>query len=411
MNKKFYLYISLILLSVNIVNGNLFSLYSYIRQRFNINTISPEKFNICLPLQNKLEDYTYNFNSNISVSILDESGDFIVDINGQTPRIPASNQKILSSAFTLDVLGPYYTLNTSLKEINGGSLYIEASGDPDFDKIHLEELINSLNNIKNSPTLKSPIIIKNTNKENWWPSSWSYADRKEVYGAPITKYSIASNASISALNNPINNFIYELETALKKNKLSEKYFVKFVNQNYPIDHISTIKVVNSAPLYILLNLVNSESHNFTAEVIFRHSLNDWSHNFPNIKYSNWIKEQNFNSDNFIFADASGLSRNNRVTTYGLSQFLRRMKLNRFSDYYFSSFSLLGVRGSLANVNAPVNLKGRILAKSGRLNNVRSLSGIILDEGKIFSIIVNNMDNSTKHIMKVLSIVDNMDNCN
>ena len=63
-------------------------------------------------------NYTYNFSSNISVSILDESGDFIVDINGQIPRIPASNQKILSSAFSLDILGPYYTLNTSLNEIN-----------------------------------------------------------------------------------------------------------------------------------------------------------------------------------------------------------------------------------------------------------------------------------------------------
>ena len=88
-----------------------------------------------------------------------------------------------------------------------------------------------------------------------------------------------------------------------------------------------------------------------------------------------------------------------------------MKLNRFSDYYFSSFSILGVRGSLANVKAPVNLKGRILAKSGRLNNVRSLSGIILGEGIFFSIIVNNMDNSTKHIIDILSIVDNTDNCN
>ena len=88
-----------------------------------------------------------------------------------------------------------------------------------------------------------------------------------------------------------------------------------------------------------------------------------------------------------------------------------MKLNRFSDYYFSSFSILGVRGSLANVKAPVNLKGRILAKSGRLNNVRSVSGVILGEGKLFSIIVNNMDNSTKHIMNILSIVDNTDDCN
>ncbi len=410
MIKKFCLYGSLIFLSANIINGNIISILSYIRQRVYINSVSPEKINICEPLQNRLLDYTYNFNSKISISILDDAGDFIVDINGKIPRIPASNQKILSSAFSLDILGPQYTLNTSLKEINDGSFFIEASGDPDFERSHLEELIIDLNNTHYNPNLKYPIIIKSTNTKNWWPSSWSLSDRKEEYGAPITKYSIASNSSINSLINPFDNFIYELETALRKKNLSKTFFVEVVSNDYPIDYISTIKVINSAPLFILLNLVNSESHNFTAEVIFRHALNNWSHDFPNIKYSNWLKDQNFNSNNFIFADASGLSRKNRVTTYGLSQFLRRMKLNRFSDYYFSSFSILGVRGSLANVSAPVSLKGRILAKSGRLNNVRSVSGIILGEGKIFSIIVNNMDDSTKHIMKILSIVNNTNNC-
>ena len=229
MIKKVYLYIGLTLFSINLVNGNLFSLYSYIRQRVDISTISPERFNICDTLQNKLEDYTYNFSSNISVSVLDESGDFIVDINGKLPRIPASNQKILSSAFSLDILGPYYTLNTYLKELNDGSLYIKASGDPDFDRTHLEELINELTNSNYMPTLKIPIIIKGSNKEKWWPSSWSYADRKEQYGAPITKYSIASNSSNNSLNNPIDNFISELETALRKKNLSNKYFVKLVN--------------------------------------------------------------------------------------------------------------------------------------------------------------------------------------
>ena len=411
MTKKLSLYIGLFFLSINIVNGNIFSLYLYIRQRININNISPEKLNICQPLQNKIEDYISNFNSKISVSMLNDYGEFIVDINSKVARIPASNQKILSSAFALDKLGPNYTLNTSIKEIRNRGLFIDASGDPDFDKSHLDDLLIDLNKINYNNSVKLPIIIKNINKEDWWPSTWSYADRKEVYGAPVTKYSISSNASINALNNPIDNFIYHLELALKRQNLSDKYFIKSVNENFPIDSISTIKVINSAPLYILLNLVNSESHNFTAEVIFRHSLNNWSHDFPNIKYIKWLKDQNFSSENFIFADASGLSRENRVTTYGLSQFLRRMKLNRFSEYYFSSFSILGVRGSLANVLTPVNLKGRILAKSGRLNNVRSVSGIILGEGKIFSIIVNNMDNSTKHIMNILSIADHANYCN
>ena len=411
MIKKLSLFIGLISIAINIGNGNILSLYTFIRQRLSINYISQEKLRICDQLQNKIENYIYNFNTNISVSILNEHGEFIVDINGKVPRIPASNQKILSSAFSLDILGPRYTLKTNLKEIKDGGLYIEASGDPDFDQGHLQVLISDLDNTNKIKNYKLPILIKNIDTEKWWPSSWSYSDRKEEYGAPITKYSIASNAGINALNNPIDNFIFELGIALKKQNLSNKYFIKVINDNYPIDYLSTSKVISSAPLYILLSLVNSESHNFTAEVIFRHALNNWSHDFPNLKYSKWLKKQNFNSENFFFADASGLSRKNRVTTSGLAQFLRRMKLNRFSDYYFSSFSILGVRGSLSNIKAPENLKGRILAKSGRLNNVRSLSGIILGKSKIFSIIINNMDNSTKHIINILSMVDNTFYCN
>ena len=411
MKKKLSLIIASITLSINILNGNMFSLLSFARQRFNINTVVQEKFKICDQLQKKVEDYISSFNNNTSVSILNEYGEFIVDINGKIPRIPASNQKILSSAFSLDTLGPKYTLKTSLYEIQNGGLFIDASGDPDFGQSHLSFLISDLININTNNSLKLPILIKITNKANWWPSSWSYADRNEEYGAPITKYSITSNSSINALNNPIDNFIFELGIALKNKNLSNKYFIKTVNDSYLVDYISTIKVINSAPLYILLSLVNSESHNFTAEVIFRHATNNWSHDFPYVKYNKWLKDQNFNSENFFFDDASGLSRKNRVTTHGLSQFLRRMKLNRFSDYYFSSFSILGVRGSLSNVKAPSNLKGRILAKSGRLNNVRSVSGIIIDKSIIFSIIINNMENSTKHIMNILSIVDNNNYCN
>ena len=410
MIKKISIYFSLILLSINIGNGNLNKIYSFVRQRLKINSISNEKINICYTLQHNIEKYISHFRNNISISILKDNGEFIVNINGDLPRIPASNQKILSSAFSLDNLGPYYTLNTSLRLLSDSSLYIEASGDPDFDIIHLTSLINELNNRKVITNKKIPIIIQARNSSYWWPSSWSKADRKEEYGAPITRYSLASNSSINALSNPNNNFINELKRLLRINNLSTKYYVKIVDKNYPLNYISTINSISSAPLYVLLNLVNSESHNFTSEVIFRHSLDNWSNDFPNIKYTKWLKKQNFNSDKFIFADASGLSRNNRVTTNGLSQFLRRMNKNRYSDYYFSSFSILGVRGSLSKVNSPINIKGKILAKSGTLSNVRSVSGILLENGNYFSIVVNNMNESLKYIIDILSIVQKENSC-
>tara|TARA_Y100001968_G_scaffold267989_1_gene258162 strand:+ start:1734 stop:2969 length:1236 start_codon:yes stop_codon:yes gene_type:complete len=405
MYRKLFIYIGLIIFAINIGNSNISNLFSFIKQKVLIHTITKETTNICKPLQQKIEDYIYDFRNNISISILTENGKFIVDINGDLARIPASNQKILSSAFALDNLGPHYTLNTSLIKLYDGSLFIDASGDPDFDRYHLNFLISGLNKSTNSSEGKIPIFIVNKNSVNWWPSSWSAIDRKKEYGAPITKYSIASNANAHALINPINNFVNELESVIRLNKLSDKYFVEILNHGRSIDFISTIKTVHSAPLYVLLNLINSQSHNFTSEVVFRHALNNWSHAFPNEKYQKWLTNQNFNSARFVFADASGLSRDNRVTTSGLSQFLRRMTLNRYSDYYYSSFSILGVRGSLSKVQSPLSLKGRVIAKSGTLNNVKSVSGIILGQRKYFSIIVNNMEDSLKYIIEILSIVD------
>ena len=411
MDKKLSIYIGLILIGLSITNGNITRLYSFVRQKILLNSINQETTKLCYPLQRQIEKYVYNFRNNISISVLTNNGQFIVDVNSSTPRIPASNQKILSSAYALDNLGPNYTLKTSLNLINKGDLYLESSGDPDLNNNHLIDLVSVLKSRKYIPINKTPIIIKSIDSINWWPSSWSQSDRKEEYGAPITQYSISSNASSKAIYDPILNFKKELESALSFHDLSNQYFVKIVDNNFIVNYKSTLNTVESAPLYALLNLVNSESHNFTSEVLFRNSLGNWSHVFPNKKYSKWLKKQNIKSAQFVFKDASGLSRRNRVTTYGLAQFLRRMKSNRHSGYYFSSFSILGVRGSLSRVDAPLNLKGKILAKSGTLTNVKSVSGIILSNDLIFSIIINDMDNSLNYIVDILSILDSDKVCN
>ena len=63
-----------------------------------------------------------------SVSVLDERGQLLADINGWLPRIPASNQKLISSAFALDRLGPDFRLETQLLRHGDGSLEIVGEG-------------------------------------------------------------------------------------------------------------------------------------------------------------------------------------------------------------------------------------------------------------------------------------------
>lgn len=68
-----------------------------------------------------------------------ETGQTLVDINGSSPMIPASNQKILSAAAALEYLGPDYRYRTILYldgRLRGtefeGDVIIRGSGDPTF---------------------------------------------------------------------------------------------------------------------------------------------------------------------------------------------------------------------------------------------------------------------------------------
>ena len=65
--------------------------------------------------------------------MLNSDGDILGDVNGGVPRIPASNQKLISTAFALDRLGPDFRLKTRLIQRPDGSLELNGEGDPDLE--------------------------------------------------------------------------------------------------------------------------------------------------------------------------------------------------------------------------------------------------------------------------------------
>jgi D-alanyl-D-alanine carboxypeptidase/D-alanyl-D-alanine-endopeptidase (penicillin-binding protein 4) len=67
-----------------------------------------------------------------SISVADGSGRLLADVNGRRPRVPASNQKLISTAFALDRLGPDYRLSTQLWRLGDGTLRLTGQGDPDL---------------------------------------------------------------------------------------------------------------------------------------------------------------------------------------------------------------------------------------------------------------------------------------
>lgn len=140
-----------------------------------------------------------------SITIADSQGRLLADLNGSRPRIPASNQKLVSTAYALDRLGTDYRLSTQLWRLNDGSFRLTGEGDPDLALPQLQRFaklaLGSGGGSGQLPTLLK-LQIAEEPRQAWWPQGWHPDDRYYAYGAPITRLALTSNAIHEAVMNP-----------------------------------------------------------------------------------------------------------------------------------------------------------------------------------------------------------------
>ena len=320
-----------------------------------------------------------------SVSIINNKGEIISSYNEDVPRLPASNQKLFSSAYVLSK----YKLNNNLKTSlfkNKNDYYLHGQGDPD---LNYENIIELISNVKENKIINFNIV--EIDSKLYWPNGWTNTDKLYEYGSPITSLAIESNHNkyddIYALKNFIKNYL--------KNKFpNSKIYIDFFDseKTFYLKNIKEINKVYSTPILSLLTLTNSESHNFTAESLFKNASNTWNDN-NYIKLKRWLENKGLPATNAYFADASGLSRKNKITTKLVVLFLDKMRY--FNDFkaYQSTLSITGVRGTLAKRFVNSELSGKFFGKTGTLSNVFALSGFLYKNEK--PIIISIIQNSNK----------------
>ena len=320
-----------------------------------------------------------------SVSIINNKGEIISSYNEDVPRLPASNQKLFSSAYVLSKYKLNNNLKTSLYK-NKSDYYLHGQGDPDLNYEHIIELIS---NVKENKIINFNIV--EIDSKLYWPNGWTNTDKLYEYGSPITSLAIESNHNkyddIYALKNFIKNYL--------KNKFpNSKIYIDFFDseKTFYLKNIKEINKVYSTPILSLLTLTNSESHNFTAESLFKNASNTWNDN-NYIKLKRWLENKGLPATNAYFADASGLSRKNKITTKLVVLFLDKMRY--FNDFkaYQSTLSITGVRGTLAKRFVNSELSGKFFGKTGTLSNVFALSGFLYKNEK--PIIISIIQNSNK----------------
>ena len=320
-----------------------------------------------------------------SVSIINNKGEIISSYNEDVPRLPASNQKLFSSAYVLSKFKLNNNLKTSLFK-NKNDYYLHGQGDPDLNYEHIIELIS---NVKENKIINFNIV--EIDSKLYWPNGWTNTDKLYEYGSPITSLAIESNHNkyddIYALKNFIKNYL--------KNKFpNSKIYVNFFDseKTFYLKNFKEINKVYSTPILSLLTLTNSESHNFTAESLFKNASNTWNDN-NYIKLKRWLENKGLPATNAYFADASGLSRKNKITTKLVVLFLDKMRY--FNDFkaYQSTLSITGVRGTLAKRFVNSELSGKFFGKTGTLSNVFALSGFLYKNER--PIIISIIQNSNK----------------
>lgn len=117
----------------------------------------------------------------------------------------------------------------------------------------------------------------------------------------------------------------------------------------------------------------------------------------------------FNTDGLHVNDGSGLSRSNAFSAEHFVGLLRYMYTSKYSEEFKSTLPVAGVSGTLKSVCSGQAAHGKMMAKSGSMNRIKSYAGYIQSStGKTycFALIVNNYSCSNSAILQKMESVFN-----
>ena len=160
----------------------------------------------------------------------------------------------------------------------------------------------------------------------------------------------------------------------------------------------------SKPLLQDVRVINKVSQNLHAEILLR-LLGRERGNAGTIESGlevlrGFLTQAGISSDQYVFYDGSGLSRQNLVTPHAVVQLLRYCTTQPWGAEYKTTFPVSGVDGSLSERFNTPRMQNRIMAKTGSLGGVKTLSGYATtDTGQlvVFSILSNNFNLPAKRV--------------
>jgi len=331
--------------------------------------------------------------------------------NADKLTIPASNRKLFAAATIVDCLGADAQLTTEVWR-DGDDLVIRGDGDPslgswryerdgDFDQ--LAETLRA----KGITRVRDVVADVSAFDRTIIPGSWKVGNLSADYAAPADALAWGENEV------PVDHAVAApaLYTATM---LRDALFMHGVT-------ISGTPRVNTEPhawqeLLVrlpspfvghLLTTVLKNSHNLYAEMLFKRV--SAAAGTPASYDASLETERAFltsdphvDGDTFRFADGSGLSPDDLVTPRTIVSLLRWMNHPYRRAFWWQVLAQPNGEGTLHH--RVVTLENRMRGKTGTINGVNALSGIIAMPGgrfRYFSAIANHHAGDSDEAVKIL----------
>lgn len=173
----------------------------------------------------------------------------------------------------------------------------------------------------------------------------------------------------------------------------------------------TLASLESPPLWEVLQVIDKVSQNLHAELMLRLigkiKNNDGSLAGGIAARAAFLTQTGLTPHDYSFRDGSGLSRENLVKPEAIAKLLIYMDSQPNAAVWRSFLPIAGEDGSLARRFGRTPAQGRILAKTGYVEHVHTLSGYattLSGEHLAFSIMVNNDDMPSSQVFQVMDSI-------
>ncbi|MET3036946.1 D-alanyl-D-alanine carboxypeptidase/D-alanyl-D-alanine-endopeptidase [Chryseobacterium sp. NRRL B-14859] len=385
----------------------------------------------------------------------------ISSYNENTPLVPASTTKLLTTETAMHLLGENYRWMTQLEysgtvDENGvlnGNLYVVGSGDPslgtnkagawsyrdiisDFVGGLSREGIRKVNGdiiiqtalFKGNISMLPENVVWLENNNYYLPAGTTRGINPANEKLIVKKGGFSAEKKFFYVSPYVNQMVYAekydgegiLTTKLPDAPayLANSFRTTLVKSGIPVTGKVTPKMTDATPenrkmlaayksptLGDIIYYTNQHSDNSLAEALLKtvgfQKMGDQTSESGRMVVTGHLREVGFDMNGLNYMDGSGLSRSNNVTPISQVKFLTSLMDEKYYKSYLTSLPVGGQSGTLKRMFLGEG-NGQVFAKTGTLNKVKTLAGYLkTNSGKtlVFSLMVNNYAGSVDMVKK------------